>query len=182
MRRRLVILDRDGVINRESVEFVKSPGEWQALDGSMEALGLLTRAGYTIAVATNQSGLGRGLFDRAALYAMHRKLRRQAREHGGTVDRIVFCPHHPDDGCDCRKPLPGLLQRLARHYDVTLEQVPIVGDSLRDIEAAQAVGARPVLVLTGNGRKTARELEKRGLAIETHSDLLAFARSRAGHE
>lgn len=176
MSRRLVILDRDGVINRESLAFVKNAQEWQPLPGSLEALGLLSRAGYTIAVATNQSGLARGLFDRRALYAMHRKMRRLAAQHGGVVDRIVYCPHGPGDGCDCRKPQPGLLLRLAHHYGQGLDAVPVVGDSLRDLDAAIAAGAKPALVLSGNGHKTAAELEKQGRAVETHSNLLAFAR------
>ncbi|MBT8096863.1 MAG: D-glycero-beta-D-manno-heptose 1,7-bisphosphate 7-phosphatase [Woeseia sp.] len=177
MTGRLVILDRDGVLNRESKSFIKSSDEWLPLAGSMEALGLLSKAGYTIAVATNQSGLGRGLFDRQALYAMHRKLRRLAAKHGANIDRIVYCPHRPDEGCDCRKPLPGLLERLARHYDRTLDGVPVVGDSLRDLDAASAAGATPVLVLTGNGVATAAELAKRRRSIETHDNLLAFAKS-----
>ncbi|MBT8084580.1 MAG: D-glycero-beta-D-manno-heptose 1,7-bisphosphate 7-phosphatase [Woeseia sp.] len=177
MTGRLVILDRDGVLNRESKAFIKSSDEWLPLAGSMEALGLLSKAGYTIAVATNQSGLGRGLFDRQALYAMHRKLRRLAAKHGANIDRIVYCPHRPDEGCDCRKPLPGLLERLARHYDRTLDGVPVVGDSLRDLDAASAAGATPVLVLTGNGVATAAELAKRRRSIETHDNLLAFAKS-----
>lgn len=175
----LVILDRDGVINKESREFVKSPAEWRPLAGSMEALGVLNRAGYTIAIATNQSGLGRGLFPRSALYAMHRKLRRLAGQHGAVIDRIVFCPHRPEDGCDCRKPRPGLLDRLARYYGHTLAGVPVVGDSLRDLDAAAAAGAHPVLVLTGNGAKTAAALEKSGRSVETYENLLAFAESLA---
>lgn len=182
MTRRLVILDRDGVINQDSDAFVKSAAEWQPLPGSMEALGLLTRAGYTIAVATNQSGIGRGLLDRDTLYAMNRKLRREAAKHGGVVDRVVFCPHLPDDGCDCRKPAPGLLQQLGRHYGIALDGVPFVGDTLRDIDAAVAAGAEPILVLSGNGRKTARELEKRGRSVETHADLLEFAKNYTGLE
>jgi D-glycero-D-manno-heptose 1,7-bisphosphate phosphatase len=178
--RRLVILDRDGVINRESVAFVKNVEEWRPLDGSMEALGVLTRAGFTIAVATNQSGVARGLFDQRALRAMHRKLRRLAGRHDGRVDRVVICPHGPDDHCECRKPKPGLLLQLARHYKLDLAGVPAVGDSLRDLDAAAAAGAKPVLVLTGNGEKTARQLAKQGRTVETHDNLLAFARSVAG--
>lgn len=176
---RLVILDRDGVINRESTEFVKSAAEWRPLDGSMEALGVLTRAGFTVAVATNQSGIARGLVDRGALRAMHRKLRRLASQHDGRVDRVVYCPHGPDDDCDCRKPQPGLLLQLAQHYDVNLAGVPFVGDSLRDLDAAVAAGAKPVLVLTGNGQQTAATLAQQGRSVETHDDLLAFARSVA---
>ena len=156
--RQLIILDRDGVINRDSKEFVKSAEEWLPLPGSIEAIGRLSKAGYTIAVASNQSGLARGLFDRDALEAMHAKLHRLAGEAGGHIDRIVVCPHGPDDGCDCRKPKPGLLEQLAEHFGQSLEGVPVVGDSLRDLEAAYAVGARPVLVRTGNGVEPEQKL------------------------
>ena len=175
MGHRLVILDRDGVINRDSPDFVKNADEWLPLPGSLEAIGLLTAAGYTVCVATNQSGLGRGLFDRRALASMHRKLRRLARGHGGRIARIACCPHRPGAGCDCRKPEPGLLLRLARHFDVSLAGVPVVGDSRRALDAAVAAGARPVLVLTGNGRKTERDLAKSGRTVETYADLLSFA-------
>lgn len=178
-RPRLVILDRDGVINRDSPDFVKNAAEWQPLPGSLEALGVLTRAGCTVCVASNQSGLGRGLFSREALYGMHRKLRRLAAARGGRIARIVFCPHRPEENCDCRKPEPGLLLRLAAMFGVELEGVPVVGDSLRDIEAAAAAGARPVLVLTGNGRKTQKALARAGRPVETYENLLAFARRHA---
>ncbi len=180
MSRPLVILDRDGVINRDSSEFVKSAAEWQPLPGSLEALGLLTRSGHAVWIASNQSGIGRGLFSRQALYAMHRKLRRLAASEGGAIERIVYCPHRPEDGCDCRKPKPGLLSRIAAATGASLAGVPVVGDSLRDIEAAEAAGAKPVLVLTGNGRATALALEKAGRHVETYENLLAFARDLAG--
>jgi D-glycero-D-manno-heptose 1,7-bisphosphate phosphatase len=154
----LVILDRDGVINRDSADFVKSPAEWQPLPGSIEAIASLSKAGYTVTVASNQSGLARGLFDRNALRAMHRKLRRLVDARGGRVDRIVVCPHGPDQGCRCRKPKPGLLERLAKHYNTSLDGVPAIGDSLRDLQAASTAGARPILVRTGNGNKTSRSL------------------------
>ena len=171
----LLILDRDGVINQDSSEFVKSPAEWRPLPGSIEAIARLSRAGYTVAVASNQSGLARGLLDRAALRAMHRKLRRLVAAQGGTVARIVVCPHGPDDGCACRKPMPGLLIRLARHFDTSLEDVPVVGDSLRDLQAAARAGARPVLVRTGNGEKTLRELPEELQRVPVFDDLAAFA-------
>jgi D-glycero-D-manno-heptose 1,7-bisphosphate phosphatase len=128
-----------------------------------------------VAVASNQSGLARGLFDREALAAMHAKLRRLVERGGGRVDRIVVCPHGPDDGCDCRKPAPGLLHELADHYGRSLEGVPVVGDSLRDLEAARAVGARPMLVRTGNGALTERELPPSLAGIETFDNLAAVA-------
>lgn len=177
---RLVILDRDGVVNRDSADFVKSAAQWRPLPRSLEAIGLLTRAGYSVCIASNQSGLGRGLFERAALYSMHRKLRRLAARFGGQIERIAVCPHRPEDDCDCRKPRPGLLRRLAEHYGGTLTGVPVVGDSLRDIDAAEAAGARPVLVLTGNGERTRAALEKAARRVETYPDLYAFAAALTG--
>ena len=173
--RGLVILDRDGVINRDSREFVKSPDEWVPLPGSIRAIADLDRAGYTVAVASNQSGLARGLFDRNALRAMHRKLRKLVAAEGGHVDRIVVCPHGPDDGCSCRKPKPGLLLRLGRHYGTGLDGVPVIGDSLRDLEAAAASGARPILVRSGNGRKTERALPGDFASTEVFDNLAAVA-------
>jgi D-glycero-D-manno-heptose 1,7-bisphosphate phosphatase len=156
---RLLILDRDGVINQDSPDYVKSPDEWIPLDGSLEAIAALNRAGFTIAVASNQSGLARGYFDRDTLEAMHTKFRDLLVEAGGRVDRIEICPHGPDDGCDCRKPLPGLINRLVEHYAVDAADVIVVGDSRRDLEAAVTAGARPVLVRTGNGMKTESTLD-----------------------
>ncbi len=179
-RLRLVVLDRDGVINRDSKDFVKTADEWQPLPGSIEAIASLAKAGFTVSVASNQSGLARGLFDRNALRAMHRKLRRLVAAEGGRVDRIVVCPHGPDDGCSCRKPAPGLLRRLGRHYGIEMKNVPVVGDSLRDLQAAAAVGARPILVLTGNGRKTRRSLEGEFAGIEVFEDLAATADALTG--
>ena len=171
----LVILDRDGVINRDSREYVKSADEWVPIAGSIEAIGRLTRAGFTVAVASNQSGLARGLYDERALDAIHEKLNTLVREAGGAVDMIVFCPHGPDDGCDCRKPRPGLLNMLARHYDLSLTGVPVVGDSLRDLEAAAATGARPLLVRTGNGAQTETRLPENLSGVEVYDDLAAAA-------
>ena len=171
----LLILDRDGVINQDSSDFVKSPAEWLPLPGSIAAIARLSRAGYTVAVASNQSGLARGRLGRAALRAMHRKLRRLVEAEGGEVARIVVCPHGPDDGCNCRKPMPGLLLRLARHFDTSLAGVPVVGDSLRDLQAAARAGADPVLVRTGNGERTLRELPKELQDVPVYNDLAAFA-------
>ena len=173
--RGLIILDRDGVINRDSREFVKNTDEWQPIPGSIEAIAKLSRAGYTVAVASNQSGLARGLFDRKALRAMHRKLRRLVAAEGGHIDRIVVCPHGPDDGCHCRKPAPGLLLRLARYYGTSLDGVPAVGDSLRDLEAAVAAGATPILVRTGNGKAIASRLPKGLRSVPVFDDLAAVA-------
>ena len=175
--RELIILDRDGVINRDSKTFVKSPDEWQPLPGSIEAIARLSKAGYTLAVASNQSGLARGLFDRDALEAMHDKLHRLVGDAGGGIDRIVVCPHGPDDGCDCRKPKPGLLEQLGEHYGQPLDDVVVVGDSLRDLRAAVAVNARPVLVRTGNGTETEKQLSGELGNIEVF-DSLADAADR----
>ena len=173
--RGLVILDRDGVINRDSADFVKTPDEWQPLPGSIEAIAALSKAGFTVAVASNQSGLARGLLDRKALRAMHRKLRRLVASEGGRVDRIVVCPHGPDDGCRCRKPAPGLLERLAKHYGRSLAGVPVIGDSPRDLEAAAAAGAMPILVRTGNGTRTEAQLPGAFRNIRVYDDLAAAA-------
>lgn len=175
MSRRLVILDRDGVINHDSDEFVKTPDEWLPIAGSIEAIARLSSAGFTVAVATNQSGIGRKFLDKPALEAMHDKLRSLVKDAGGHVGRIVYCPHHPDAGCDCRKPAPGLYQQLSRQYNVPLDGVPIVGDSERDLDAARAVNARPILVLTGKGEKTAGDLQQRGQDVEAFADLDAAA-------
>jgi D-glycero-D-manno-heptose 1,7-bisphosphate phosphatase len=171
----LLILDRDGVINRESRDFVKSADEWLPLPGSIGAIAALSKAGYTVTVASNQSGLARGLFNKKALRSMHKKLNDLVAAEGGHIDRIVVCPHGPEDGCDCRKPKPGLLLQLAAHYDVALSGVPVVGDSLRDIEAAVAVGARPILVRTGNGRASEPALVGGLVDIEVFDDLVAVA-------
>ncbi len=177
MATRLIVLDRDGVINRDSNTFIKSPDEWLPLDGSLEAIKLLSDSGFIVAVASNQSGLGRGLFDRQALRRIHRKMRRAVHKAGGCIDRIVCCPHTPSDACNCRKPAPGMLMRLARHYGVSLNGVPVIGDAERDLAAAEAVGARPILVLTGKGRNALAALEKRGKRVEHYANLLSTAKS-----
>ncbi|MDJ0938184.1 MAG: D-glycero-beta-D-manno-heptose 1,7-bisphosphate 7-phosphatase [Woeseiaceae bacterium] len=171
----LVILDRDGVINQDSKEFVKNTDEWQPIPGSIEAIARLSQAGFTVAVASNQSGLARGLFDQVALDGMHVKLRGMVAAAGGHVDRIVVCPHGPDDGCDCRKPKPGLLMQLAEHYGQPLDGVPVVGDSLRDLEAAAAVNARPILVRTGNGSRTEPSLPPGLAGIDVFDSLADVA-------
>ena len=177
---KLVVLDRDGVINHDSDAFIKSPAEWKPIDGSLEAIALLSQHGFTVAVASNQSGVARGLLDRRTLHSVHRKMRRAVRKAGGAIDRIVYCPHHPDDSCDCRKPEPGLLRRLERHYGTNLSGIPVIGDSERDLVAAKAVGARPMLVLTGNGAATRAALDKRGESVECYADLLAAAQALVG--
>lgn len=151
---KLIILDRDGVINQDSDTYIKSVDEFIPLPGSLEAIARLKQAGYTIAIATNQSGIARGYYDEATLAAMHDKLAHLLDEQGGEIDYIAYCPHGPNDDCDCRKPLPGLLTEIGSHFNVELADVPIIGDSLRDIQAARAVGAFPILVKTGKGERT----------------------------
>ena len=154
---KLVILDRDGVINHDSPAYIKNPGEWKPIAGSLEAIALLSQAGYRVLVATNQSGVGRGLFEMATLNAIHDKMHRALGLAGGRIDGIFYCPHSNDAGCSCRKPKPGLLEEIAHRFGVSLEGVPVIGDSLRDLQAAVAVGAQPILVLTGKGKKTRKD-------------------------
>lgn len=147
----LIILDRDGVINLDSPGFIKSPEEWLPIKGSLSAIGRLTQAGHTIAVATNQSGVGRGLYSLAMLAAIHAKMLAAVQEHGGQIELVCFCPHHPDEGCACRKPRPGLFAQISQLLQVEVSQAIAVGDSPRDIEAARQVGCTLVGVRTGNG-------------------------------
>lgn len=151
---KLVVLDRDGVINRDSPQFIKSPEEWKPLPGSLEAIARLNQSGYRVVVATNQSGIGRGLFDMDTMNAIHEKMLKAAGQVGGRIDAIFFCPHGVDSPCECRKPKPGLLLEIAARYNLDLQGVPMIGDSLRDLQAAEAVGAQPYLVLSGKGEQT----------------------------
>ncbi len=159
---KLIILDRDGVINEDSDEYVKSPDEFKFIPGSLEAIARLNNAGFRVAIATNQSGLARGYFGLDALNQMHAKLYRALDSVGGSIELIAFCPHGPDDACTCRKPEPGLYLQIAERMGCTLTDVPIIGDSARDLEAARTVGARPVLVRTGKGERTLAK----GLGLE----------------
>lgn len=167
---KLIILDRDGVINYDSDKFIKSPDEWIPIPGSLEAIARLNQAGYRVVVSTNQSGLARGLFSIETLNAIHQKMHRAAQQVGADIDAIFFCPHAADDNCDCRKPKPGMLQEISKRFDIHLKGVPTIGDSLRDLQAGFIVGCTPYLVLTGKGEKT---LEKGGLPPGTtvHADL-----------
>lgn len=153
----LIILDRDGVINQDSDDYIKQPAEWQAIPGSLAAIAQLNRAGIRVAVATNQSGLARGLLSAATLTAIHHKMQQQLQAIGGHIDRLVYCPHAPADCCACRKPEPGLYQQIAAHFGCTLQGVPVIGDSTRDLVAAMQVAACPIRVLTGKGRQTAQD-------------------------
>ncbi len=147
----LIILDRDGVINEDSDDFIKSPSEWNPIRGSLEAIARLHRAGWRVVVATNQSGIARKLFDLDTLARIHETMHRRVIESGGLIDAVFFCPHGPDDGCRCRKPLPGMFHDIAERLHINLAGVPAIGDSLRDLQAAQAAGASPILVKTGKG-------------------------------
>jgi len=172
--KKLVILDRDGVINVDSDAFIKSPDEWVAIPGSLEAIARLNQAGYRVAIASNQSGIGRGLFDMAALNAMHEKMNRAAASVGGRIDAVFFCPHTQEDECECRKPKPGMLQQIVERFEIDPADTPVVGDSLRDLQAGAALGFELHLVLTGKGRKT---LAAGNLPANTkvHDDLRTFA-------
>lgn len=154
---KLVILDRDGVINFDSVQFIKSPAEWKPIPGSLEAIARLNQAGYRVVVATNQSGVGRGLFDMDTLNAIHEKMHKALFAAGARVDAIFYCPHAADSKCECRKPKPGMFHRIATSLNADLKGVPAIGDSLRDLQAGVAAGCQPMLVLTGKGEKTREE-------------------------
>ncbi|MDD2047233.1 D-glycero-beta-D-manno-heptose 1,7-bisphosphate 7-phosphatase [Pseudomonas putida] len=171
---KLLILDRDGVINQDSDAYIKSLDEWIPIPGSIEAIAQLSKAGWTVAIATNQSGIARGYYDLATLEAMHERLRMLVAEQGGEVGLIVYCPHGPDEGCDCRKPKPGMLRTIAAHYQVDLAGRWFVGDSKGDLEAALTVDAQPILVKTGKGEKTLSKGIPEGTLI--FDDLAAIAR------
>jgi len=151
---KLVILDRDGVINQDSDQFIKNPEEWKPIRGSLEAIARLNHAGYRVVVASNQSGIGRGFFDMGALNAINDKMYRALAQVGGRIDALFYCPHAAEADCNCRKPKPGMFLDIAQRFNVDLTGVPSVGDSLRDLQAATAAGAQPILVLTGKGDKT----------------------------
>lgn len=167
---KLIILDRDGVINFDSDKFIKSPDEWQPIPGSLEAVARLNQNGYRVVVASNQSGVGRGLFDMATLNAIHAKMHKSLAQFGGRIDAVFYCPHAADSQCGCRKPRSGLFQQIAERFHVDLSGVPAIGDSLRDLQAAADVGCQPMLVETGKGKKT---LSAGGLPADTQvfSDL-----------
>jgi D-glycero-D-manno-heptose 1,7-bisphosphate phosphatase len=151
---KLIILDRDGVVNFDSDQYIKSPGEWRPIPGSIEAIARLNQGGYRIAVATNQSGIGRGLFDMATLNAINDKMMEMVFRQGGRIDAVFFCPHTAVENCGCRKPKTGLYEEIAARFHTELKGVPCVGDSLKDLQAADAVGGQPILVLTGKGKVT----------------------------
>ena len=165
---KLVILDRDGVINFDSDQYIKSPAEWRPIPGSIEAIARLHQGGWRIAVATNQSGIGRGLFDMATLNAINDKMMEMVFRQGGRIDALFFCPHTASEACGCRKPRTGMFEEIAARFHTDLKNVPVVGDSLKDLQAADAVGAQPLLVLTGKGKRTREEgaMPRRTLVFE----------------
>lgn len=175
---KLLILDRDGVINEDSDAYIKTVEEWIVLPGSAEAIARFCKAGYTVAVATNQSGIGRGYFSQATLDAMHEKMHSLVNDAGGKITTIAYCPHTPDDGCDCRKPLTGLVTQIVNTLNTTVTNALFVGDSFRDLECAVDSDCKPVLVRTGKGIKTVdddRLKEPRFCSLQTYDDLAAFA-------
>ncbi|MDE2094371.1 MAG: D-glycero-beta-D-manno-heptose 1,7-bisphosphate 7-phosphatase [Burkholderiales bacterium] len=176
---KLIILDRDGTINEDRDDYVKSPDEWVPIPGALEAIARLNQAGWHTVVATNQSGLGRGTFDMATLNAMHVKMNQLLAAQGGRIDAVFFCPHAPDENCLCRKPLPGLIEQIGERFGVDLSEVPVVGDTLRDLQAGAAVGCPPHLVRTGKAAhlnpSQIAELCARVPGTQVHADLTAFA-------
>lgn len=174
---KLIILDRDGTINHDSADFIKSADEWVPLPGALEAIARLNHAGWHVVVASNQSGLGRGLFEVTDLNAIHAKMHQQLQAVGGRIDAVFFCPHAPGDACQCRKPASGLFEQIADRYAIDLKGVPVVGDSERDLIAGVALGCEPHLVLTGK----AQALRGRSLPpsfppqTQVHEDLSSFA-------
>ncbi|MDB5742504.1 MAG: D-alpha,beta-D-heptose 1,7-bisphosphate phosphatase [Polaromonas sp.] len=174
---KLIILDRDGTINSDSDEFVKTPDEWLPLPGALEAIARLNHAGWHVVIASNQSGLGRGLFDVVSLNAMHAKMMKLLAVQGGRIDAVFYCPHTAEENCQCRKPQPGLFEQIGARFGVPLKSVPVVGDSLRDVVVGAAVGCEPHLVLTGKSEKYRGIAPPEGLPAGTrvHQDLAAFA-------
>lgn len=175
---KLVILDRDGVINQDSDTYIKSVAEWVPIPGSLEAIARLCQGGWRVFVASNQSGIGRGLFDYDALVAIHGQLQQSVKALGGQIDGIAFAPEHPDHATEMRKPGPGMLRDIARRLQVSLDGVPFVGDTIADLQASRASGARPILVRTGKGRSTEKVREARGVPV--YDDLAAFATDLLG--
>jgi D-glycero-D-manno-heptose 1,7-bisphosphate phosphatase len=170
----LVMVDRDGVVNEDSSDFIKCVAEWRPIAGSLEAIAALHRAGWRVAVVTNQSGVGRGLYDEATLAEIHRHMRERVIAAGGELAGVYYCPHLPDAGCECRKPKPGLFRALERELGVSVDGAPYIGDRISDVEAAETVGARPMIVRTGTGAATEALIVGRGVPV--FDDLAAAAR------
>jgi len=173
---KLVVLDRDGVINHDSDKFIKDPSEWRPIPGSLDAIARLTQSGWRVVVATNQSGVGRGLLDMASLNSIHSKMHRAVNQAGGRIEAVFYCPDTDESQSPCRKPNPGMFQAIAERFNVALDRAPCVGDSLRDLQAAAAVGGQPILVLTGKGKKT-RAAGNLPEATTIYPDLAAVAQA-----
>jgi D-glycero-D-manno-heptose 1,7-bisphosphate phosphatase len=178
---KVVILDRDGVINQDSDDYIKSVDDWVPIPGSLDAIARLHSAGFLLGIATNQSGVGRGLFTMDTLWDIHRHMLQQIADHGGFVQRIFFCVHTPEDRCDCRKPKPGLLYQAAEYFACGLGNMTYVGDKFSDIQAARAAGAIPVLVRSGKGAKTEQQIDPSQLPL-VYDDLAAFADALIGQD
>ena len=176
---KLLILGRDGILNEYREDHVKAPEEWVPIRGALEALSRLNHAGWHAVVATNQAGIGRGMIDMAAVNAIHQQMVRLAQASGGRIDAVFFCPHTPEERCDCRKPLPGMMREIGRRYGVDLRAVPMVADTLRDLLAAQAAGCVPHLVLSGRAADlddaSLRQILQQVPGTTVHRDLAAFA-------
>ena len=172
---RMVIIDRDGVINQDSESYIKSPEEWHPLPGSLEAINRLKKAGYLVTIATNQSGVGRGLYSEETLHEIHAKMTRMLAARGVVVDGIFYCPHRPEENCICRKPKPGLLFKIARQFDIDLSETPFVGDSISDIRAAVMAKAIPILVRTGKGEHVMQNYPE-AMDVPVYDDLAHFVR------
>ena len=181
MRSRLLIVDRDGVINEDSADFIKSPDEWSPIPGSLQALGLAHQNGFLIHVVTNQSGIARGLLGVDDLHRIHRRLRQESQIHGGDVDAFFFCPHGPRQGCACRKPQPGMVLASLARSGISPASAVMIGDRLSDLQAARAAGVRPLLVRTGQGRATAESLPS-GETVDVFEDLAAAVRALCQQE
>jgi D-glycero-D-manno-heptose 1,7-bisphosphate phosphatase len=182
---KLAILDRDGVINFDSDQYIKSPAEWRPIPGSIEAIARLHQAGYRIAVATNQSGIGRGMIDMTSVNAVHQHMMKLLSEKGGRIDAVFFCPHAATEQCECRKPAPGLMHDIGERYGVELGAVPMVCDTLRDLEAARAAGCQPHLVRSGRAAvaddATIAQWLEAVPGTKVHKDMAAFAEHVIGN-
>jgi D-glycero-D-manno-heptose 1,7-bisphosphate phosphatase len=178
---KLVILDRDGVINVDSDSYIRTPHDWQPIPGSIDAIAKLTKHGYHVAIATNQSGIGRGYFDETTLNKIHDKMLALVKAHGGKIDKIAICPHLPEDHCQCRKPNTGLLLEISEHFNCSLEKVPFIGDSIKDLQAAKNANALGVLVLTGKGMDALKEIKGKEIVPVFRNLSIAVDAIIAGH-
>ncbi len=176
MTKKLILLDRDGVINKDSPNHIRTPDEWRPIEDSLEAISKIKEHNHLVAVVTNQSGINRGYYSLDTLNKIHAKMNSYlAKNNNCKFDHIFFCPHHPDDNCDCRKPKPGMILQAMKHFNISCEQTYFVGDSFRDIEAALAANCKPILVLTGNGKKTLESRKEKLKNVSVFDNLTDFA-------